>query len=102
MQYTLGAVELPLRCAAEADPQDKASDFVRDGQHQSDPRKALYDARMECYSCVIEALAMFDELLDKATASGNGERTRTEMWLTTSRLGCTETRRGVRSDNCVG
>jgi nuclear pore complex protein Nup155 len=71
MQYTLGAIELPLRCAVELDPQDKARDYVRDGEHPSDPRKALYTARMECYACVIEALAMLDELLDRATESSS-------------------------------
>jgi nuclear pore complex protein Nup155 len=66
-------VELGLRAAAEVDPNDKALDYVRDGQHPSDPRKALYATRMECYQCVIEALGMFDALLDRATAAGNGE-----------------------------
>ena len=69
----VGAIELPLRCASEMDPQDRASDYVRDGEHPSDPRKALYSARMECYACVIEALGLFDEALDKATVAGNCE-----------------------------
>lgn len=67
-----GAIELPLKCAAELDPNDKALDYVRDGRHPADPRKALYESRLECYSCVTQALGMFDEMLDKATASGNG------------------------------
>lgn len=69
----VGSIELPLRCASELDPQDRATDFVRDGEHPSDPRKALYTARMECYSFVIEALGLFDEALDKATAAGSGK-----------------------------
>lgn len=68
-----GAVELPLRCAAELDPDDKASDFVRDGEHPSDPRKAFYTQRMECYALVIETLGELDQALDKATAAGNRE-----------------------------
>ena len=71
LQYTVGAVELPLTCAMDLDPTDKAQDYVQDGRHPSDPRKALYDARSECYECVIEALGSYDEMLDQATASGN-------------------------------
>nr|XP_018265732.1 nuclear pore complex protein Nup155 [Kwoniella dejecticola CBS 10117]OBR87890.1 nuclear pore complex protein Nup155 [Kwoniella dejecticola CBS 10117] len=71
MQYTVGAVELPLKTAVELDPNDKAVDFVRDGEHPNDPRKGLFEARKQCYEMVIEALVMFDELLDKATAQGN-------------------------------
>ncbi|WVQ69011.1 uncharacterized protein L199_007223 [Kwoniella botswanensis] len=71
MQYTVGAIELPLKTAVELDPNDKAVDYVRDGEHPADPRKALFEARKQCYEMVIEALGMFDELLDKATAQGN-------------------------------
>ncbi|WVF70035.1 hypothetical protein IAT40_004822 [Kwoniella sp. CBS 6097] len=71
MQYTVGAIELPLKTAVELDPNDKAVDFVRDGEHPQDPRKALFEARKQCYEMVIDALGMFDELLDKATAEGN-------------------------------
>ncbi|WVR04455.1 hypothetical protein IAU60_001458 [Kwoniella sp. DSM 27419] len=71
MQYTVGAIELPLRTAVDLDPNDKASDYVQDGEHPSDPRKALMDARKQCYELVIEALSVFDELLNKATAQGN-------------------------------
>ncbi|OCF37542.1 nuclear pore complex protein Nup155 [Kwoniella heveanensis BCC8398] len=71
MQYTVGAIELPLKTAVQLDPNDKAVDFVRDGEHPQDPRKALFEARKQCYEMVIDALGMFDELLDKATAEGN-------------------------------
>ena len=72
-QYVPGSVELGLRCASELDSNDKALDYVRDGRHPYDPRKGLYDTRTQCYECVIDALAMYDERLDKATADGNGE-----------------------------
>nr|XP_019008734.1 nuclear pore complex protein Nup155 [Kwoniella pini CBS 10737]OCF47515.1 nuclear pore complex protein Nup155 [Kwoniella pini CBS 10737] len=75
MQYTFGAIELPLKTAVELDPNDKAVDFVRDGEHPNDPRKALFEARKQCYEMVIDALGMFDELLDSATAQGNGTAT---------------------------
>ncbi|WWC87143.1 uncharacterized protein L201_002029 [Kwoniella dendrophila CBS 6074] len=71
MQYTVGAIELPLKTAVELDPSDKAVDYVRDGEHPNDPRKGLFEVRKQCYEMVIEALGMFDELLDKATAQGN-------------------------------
>lgn len=79
--FTRGAIELALQCASELDPQDKASDFVRDGEHPSDPRKALYEARMECYQCVVETLAVLDQNLDRATAQGDGEHLTTHMVL---------------------
>jgi hypothetical protein len=34
---------------------------------------ALYEARLECYGLVTEALGEFDEMLDRATAEGNGK-----------------------------
>lgn len=66
-----GAIELPLKWASDIDPDDRASDFVKDGQHPSDQRKPLHDARLGCYNLVIEALIDLDEKLDKATAAGN-------------------------------
>ncbi|KAK8846777.1 hypothetical protein IAR55_005865 [Kwoniella newhampshirensis] len=71
LQYINGAVELPLKTASDIDPSDKAVDFVRDGSHPSDPRKALFEARKECYEMVIEALQMFDEMLDRAAVGGD-------------------------------
>ncbi|KAK4686014.1 hypothetical protein P7C73_g4121, partial [Tremellales sp. Uapishka_1] len=71
LQYTVGAIELPLKCAADLDPSDKAGDYVREGRHEQDPRKGLYDQRMACYECVIEALGMYDEQLDRAAAEGS-------------------------------
>ncbi|EIW68747.1 hypothetical protein TREMEDRAFT_63207 [Tremella mesenterica DSM 1558] len=71
MQYTPGAVELPLNCAANADPHDRAREYVRDGRHPADPRKAMYDLRMECYGLVVAALGAYDEMLDESTARGD-------------------------------
>ncbi|WRT64996.1 uncharacterized protein IL334_001937 [Kwoniella shivajii] len=71
MQYTVGAIQLPLKTAVDLDPNDKAVDYVGDGEHPADPRKALFEARKQCYEMVIEALGMFDELLDRATQEGN-------------------------------
>ncbi|WWD22088.1 hypothetical protein CI109_106577 [Kwoniella shandongensis] len=71
LQYINGAIELPLKTAIDLDPSDKAVDFVRDGSHPSDPRKALFEARKECYEMVIEALQMFDEMLDKTVVNGD-------------------------------
>lgn len=74
-QYVPGAVELALKCALELDPQNKADDFDRDGRHPGDQRKQFWEMRRSCYECVIETLAMFDEILEKSAAEGNSEYT---------------------------
>ncbi|KIR29674.1 nuclear pore complex protein Nup155 [Cryptococcus deuterogattii LA55] len=71
LNYTLGAIELALRTASDLDPHKKAIDFVRDGEHPADPRKALFEARKECYAEVIKALKVADDRLDKAVAEGD-------------------------------
>ncbi|WVQ84070.1 hypothetical protein IAT38_006215 [Cryptococcus sp. DSM 104549] len=71
MNYTIGAIDLALRTASDVDPQNKAADFVSDGEHPSDPRKALFDIRKECYAEVIKALAEVDARLDQAVAAGD-------------------------------
>lgn len=67
----VGAIELALRTASDLDPHKKAIDFVRDGEHPADPRKALFEARKECYAEVIKALKVADDRLDKAVAEGD-------------------------------
>lgn len=67
----IGAIELALRTASDLDPHKKAIDFVRDGEHPADPRKALFEARKECYAEVIKALKVADDRLDKAVAEGD-------------------------------
>ncbi|KAL7424377.1 hypothetical protein Q5752_000059 [Cryptotrichosporon argae] len=65
-----GTIELPLSVATELDPHDRAGDYVRDGRHDGDPRRAFYDERQECYGLVCEALEGYDDALDRAIASG--------------------------------
>ncbi|ORX34408.1 Non-repetitive/WGA-negative nucleoporin C-terminal-domain-containing protein [Kockovaella imperatae] len=66
LQYAPGAIELGLNCASNLDPQDRALDYVHDGRHPQDARKQFFEQRMECYACVIETLAMYDEALNQA------------------------------------
>ncbi|KLT44819.1 nucleoporin-domain-containing protein [Cutaneotrichosporon oleaginosum] len=68
-----GTIELPLRVAAELDPQDKAGDYVRDGRNAGDPRVGFLEERQECYKLVVEVLGSYDDALDKATAAGPGQ-----------------------------
>ncbi|TYJ54289.1 hypothetical protein B9479_005048 [Cryptococcus floricola] len=71
INFTLGAIDLALCTATELDSQNKAQDFVRDGEHPNDPRKAFFDARQECYAEIIKALQSVDERLDQAVAAGD-------------------------------
>lgn len=64
-----GTIELPLRVATEIDADDKAGDYVRDGRQPGDPRKAFLEQRQECYQLVVEALASYDDQLNKVLAA---------------------------------
>jgi nuclear pore complex protein Nup155 len=64
-----GTIELPLRVAAEIDPNDKAGDYVRDSRQSGDPRAAFLEQRQECYQLVVEALGGYDDELNRAAAS---------------------------------
>lgn len=70
--FDVGAIELPLRCAHEWDPNGLAlawraeeSPKLPDGKE--DPREALHKARMQCYALVLSSLQALDA---DATASG--------------------------------
>ena len=97
LQYAPGAIELGLSCAASLDPQDRALDYVHDGRHPQDARKEFYEQRMECYACVIETLASYDESLNKVINEGGmGESHKTFLLrpsLTTCEVDAAEAKR---------
>ena len=72
-----GAIELPLRVATEIDPNDKAGDYVRDGQHKDDPRREFMIQRQECYALVVLALGDYDAALSHAVAANRPDNAAT-------------------------
>jgi nuclear pore complex protein Nup155 len=70
LQFDLGAIELPLRCAAEWDPHGVARTFRADGMPDTDAmRKPIYEMSLRCYRLVIDTLASLDP---KPAGSGSG------------------------------
>ena len=63
-----GAIELPLKCAHDWDPEESAFGFWRDGEHEHDPRRTAFERRKECYAIVFSTLLAFDEMLDDEAA----------------------------------
>ena len=63
-----GAIELPLKCAQDWDPEESAFGFWRDGEHEHDPRRSSFERRKECYAIVFSTLLAFDEMLDDEVA----------------------------------
>ena len=68
LQFPMGAIELPLKCAHDWDPEESAFGFWRDGEHEHDPRKGAFERRKECYNIVFSTLLAFDEMLDDEVA----------------------------------
>ncbi len=52
---------------------NKANDYIADGQHPNDPRKRFYDTRIGSYGCVVDILGSLDDALDTAVSRGNRE-----------------------------
>nr|ODO01102.1 hypothetical protein L204_01827 [Cryptococcus depauperatus CBS 7855] len=83
LDYNIGAIQLALYTAKNVDPNNKAVDFVHEGKHPADPRKALFDMRNECYQEVIKALKAADDQLDSAVSDGDvtgATQTRNEIY----------------------
>lgn len=53
LKFHPGAVDLALHCAQEADPNDVASQYAKDGRPAGDPRLPLFKRREDCYKCIL-------------------------------------------------
>ncbi|KAL7409572.1 Non-repetitive/WGA-negative nucleoporin C-terminal-domain-containing protein [Mrakia frigida] len=70
LHFSTGAIELPLKCAQDWDPEGQAFGYLADGERPNDPRRAAFESRQRCYECVFETLLAFDEMLENSGSGG--------------------------------
>lgn len=56
----LGAIELPLTCAGTLDPTQLGLEYWLAGMPANDPRKDVFDRRVQCYELVLDSLSVFE------------------------------------------
>lgn len=61
LNYTKGAVELPLQCAAVADEDNVGINYWASGCPSDDPRSEFLNRRCRCYDLILHSLTVFGD-----------------------------------------
>lgn len=73
MQFYAGAIQLCLTVADEKDKSGLALGFLRDEKPDSDPRKAAYQTREQCYHFIFAIIQNLDQATRAASESLEGQ-----------------------------
>ncbi|KAJ7596975.1 nucleoporin [Mycena floridula] len=69
LNYSRGALELPLTCADVFDTGNMGMEYWLAGMPHNDGRKDCYDRRLQCYELVLDSLSVFEGKCNTAGAS---------------------------------
>ncbi|KAF8168187.1 nucleoporin [Crassisporium funariophilum] len=69
LNYTKGAVDLPLACAQFQDPDNAGLECWHAGLTSNDPRHEIAEQRLRCYELILDSLTVFEEKCTKSQVS---------------------------------
>lgn len=75
LQFYAGAIQLVLKVANEKDKANDASSWMAEGKPDSDPRKAKFDLRSQCYDLIHDVVTAVDQVSEKSPGFVDGRAT---------------------------
>lgn len=75
LQFFAGAIQLCLKVAYEQDKTNDALAWMKDGSVDSDPRKAIYEARNKCYDLIHAIIEAIDKAVQEQPTFADGSPT---------------------------